>query len=569
MTLSGWGQLALLIVLLAVTTPLLGSYMAKVYGGGKAPGDKVFDPVERTIYRLVGVNPEAEQRWSVYAMALLAFSVVSILLGYVVMRVQGSLPFNPTHVPGVSPKIAFNTAISFATNTNWQSYAGESTMSHLTQMLGLAVQNFASAAVGIAVVVALIRGLVRRRQRTIGNFWVDLTRTTVRILLPLAFVFAIVFVGLGIVQNLHGFTHVQTVTHQTQAIPGGPVASQEAIKELGTNGGGFYNANSAHPFENPSGLTDLLQIYLLLAIPFALTFTFGKLVHDQKQGWVVFAAMFALWLGSVGLITGFEVAGNPQLNTRGVTQQVTATQAGGNLEGKEQRFGPAASALFAASTTSTSTGAVNSSHDSFTPIGGGVALANMMLGEISPGGTGSGLYGMLIFILLAVFIAGLMVGRTPEYLGKKIQSSEMKLVVLYILFVPIVALGFTAVAVLTRSDRSQALNPGAHGFTEVLYAYVSSANNNGSAFGGITATSTWYTTTLGIASLVGRYLLMVPALAIAGSLVRKQQTPKTSGTFSTGTPLFAGLLVAVILIVIGLTYFPALALGPITEALRI
>jgi K+-transporting ATPase ATPase A chain len=371
------------------------------------------------------------------------------------------------------------------------------------------------------------------------------------------------------VQNLHGFTHVQTVTHQTQAIPGGPVASQEVIKELGTNGGGFYNANSAHPFENPSGLTDLLQIYLLLAIPFALTFTFGKLVHDQKQGWVVFAAMFALWLGSVGLITGFEVAGNPQLNTRGVTQQVTATQAGGNLEGKEQRFGPAASALFAASTTSTSTGAVNSSHDSFTPIGGGVALANMMLGEISPGGTGSGLYGMLIFILLAVFIAGLMVGRTPEYLGKKIQSSEMKLVVLYILFVPIVALGFTAVAVLTRSDRSQALNPGAHGFTEVLYAYVSSANNNGSAFGGITATSTWYTTTLGIASLVGRYLLMVPALAIAGSLVRKQQTPKTSGTFSTGTPLFAGLLVAVILIVIGLTYFPALALGPITEALRI
>ncbi len=569
MTLAGWGQLALLIALLAVTTPLLGGYMAKVYGGGKAPGDRIFNPIERTVYRLVGVNPDTEQRWNVYALSLLAFSAVSIVAVYVLQRVQASLPLNPTHVKGVAPNIAFNTAISFATNTNWQSYSPESTMSHLTQMAGLAVQNFASAAVGIAVVIALIRGLLRRRQRTIGNFWVDLTRTTLRVLLPIAFIVAIVLVGLGTIQNLHGFTHVQTVTHQTQSIPGGPVASQEAIKELGTNGGGFYNANSAHPFENPTGLTNLLQIFLLLSIPFALTFTFGKLAHDQKQGWVVFAAMFVLWLGAVGVATGFESSGNPRLNSRGVTQQVTATQPGGNLEGKEVRFGPAASALYAASTTSTSTGAVDSSHDSFTPIGGAALLSNIMLGEISPGGVGSGLYGMLIFVLLAVFIAGLMVGRTPEYLGKKIQSSEMKLVVLYILFVPIVALGFTAVSVLTRQYAAAELNPGAHGFTEVLYAYVSSANNNGSAFAGLNATSTWYTTTLGVAALVGRFLLMIPVLAIAGSLVRKQHVPETSGTFSTKTPLFVGLLVAVILIVIGLTYFPALALGPITEALRI
>ena len=569
MTTAGWAQLVALIALLAISTPLLGTYMAKVYGGGPAPGDRVFGPVERVIYRVVGVDPDREQRWTVYAFALLAFSVVSILGLYILQRIQGSLPLNPTNVGAVSPKIAFNTAISFATNTNWQSYSPETTMSHLTQVLGLAVQNFASAAVGIAVVVALVRGLVRRRQTTIGNFWVDLTRTTVRILLPMAFVAAIVLVALGTIQNLHGFTSAHTVTGTIQKVPGGPVASQEAIKELGTNGGGFFNANSAHPFENPNGLTDFLQIYLVLLIPFSLTYTFGKLVRDQKQGWVVFAAMAVLWIGAVGVTTGFEVAGNPQLNSRGVTQQATAQQPGGNMEGKESRFGPAASSLFGSSTTSTSTGAVNSSHDSYTPVGGATLLGNMMLGEVSPGGTGSGLYGMLVFVLLAVFIAGLMVGRTPEYLGKKIQSSEMKLVVLYILFVPLVALGFTAVAALTKSISSQALNPGAHGFTEVLYSYVSAANNNGSAFGGLTATSNWYTTTLALSMLVGRFLLMVPALGIAGSLVRKPQVPETAGTFPTGTPLFTALLVAVVLIVIGLTYFPALALGPITEALRI
>jgi K+-transporting ATPase ATPase A chain len=569
MTAAGWAQLVALIVLLTISTPLLGSYMAKVYGGGSAPGDRVFGPIERLIYRVVGVDPDREQRWSVYAVALLAFSVVSILGLYLLQRIQGSLPLNPTNVGAVSPKIAFNTAISFATNTNWQSYSPETTMSHLTQLLGLAVQNFASAAVGIAVVVALIRGLVRRRQSTIGNFWVDLTRTTVRILLPMAFVAAIVLVALGTIQNVHGFTTAHTVSGTIQKIPGGPVASQEAIKELGTNGGGFFNANSAHPFENPNGLTNFLQIYLLLLIPFSLTYTFGKLVRDQKQGWVVFAAMAVLWIGAVGVTTGFEVSGNPQLNTRGVTQQVTAQQPGGNMEGKESRFGSAASSLYASSTTGTSTGAVDSSHDSYTPVGGAALLGNIMLGEVSPGGTGSGLYGMLVFVLLAVFIAGLMVGRTPEYLGKKIQSSEMKLVVLYILFVPLVALGFTAVAALTQSASSQALNPGAHGFTEILYGYVSSANNNGSAFGGLTATSNWYTTTLALSMLVGRFLLMIPALGIAGSLVRKPHVPETAGTFPTGTPLFTALLVAVVLIVIGLTYFPALALGPITEALRI
>ncbi len=569
MTTAGWGQLVALIVLLAVSTPLLGTYMAKVYTRGPAPGDRIFGPVERVIYRVVGVDPDREQRWTVYALALLAFSVVSILGLYLLQRIQGSLPLNPTNVGAVSPKIAFNTAISFATNTNWQSYTPETTMSHLTQLLGLAVQNFASAAVGIAVVIALVRGLVRRREATIGNFWVDLTRTTVRVLLPIAFVAAIVLVALGTIQNLHGFTSAHTVTGSIQKVPGGPVASQEAIKELGTNGGGFFNANSAHPFENPNGLTNFLQVYLLLLIPFALTYTFGKLVRDQKQGWVVFAAMAVLWIGAVGVATGFEVAGNPQLNTRGVTQQATAQQSGGNMEGKETRFGPAASSLYASSTTGTSTGAVDSSHDSYTPLGGGALLGNIMLGEVSPGGTGSGLYGMLVFVLLAVFIAGLMVGRTPEYLGKKIQSSEMKLVVLYILLVPLVVLGFSAVAVLTKSASSQALNPGAHGFSEIVYAYTSSANNNGSAFAGLTATSNWYETTLALSMLVGRFLLMVPVLAVAGSLVRKPQVPETAGTFPTGTPLFTALLVAVVLIVIGLTYFPALALGPITEALRI
>jgi K+-transporting ATPase ATPase A chain len=564
---SDWVLFLALVALIGVATPLLGGYLARVYGGDRAPGDRVFGPVERLIYRIVGVDPAQEQRWTVYARSVLAFSVVSVVVLYVLQRVQGSLPGNPTGVGAVSPAVAFNTAVSFVTNTNWQSYSGESTMSHLTQMAGLAVQNFVSAAVGMAVAIALVRGLVRRRSATIGNFWVDLTRTITRVLVPLAFVAALVLVSQGVVQNLSGGTDVTTLEGAAQVIPGGPVASQEAIKELGTNGGGFYNANSAHPFENPSGITNLLQLILLLAIPFALTYTFGTLAKNRRQGWAVFAAMFVLWAGGAVIAMAFETGGNTLLDDRGVTQEATSLQSGGNLEGKEIRLGAAASGLYAASTTGTSTGAVISSHDSFTPGGGAVPLVNMMLGEVSPGGVGAGLYGMLVFVLLAVFIAGLMVGRTPEFLGKKIQAAEMKLVVLYVLAAPVVVLVFSAASVLLGSARSSILNDGPHGLSEIVYAFTSAANNNGSAFGGLDATTDWYTTTLGIAMLAGRFLLIVPVLAIAGSLAAKQPAPPSAGTFPTDTPLFAGLLVGVVLIVVGLTFFPALALGPMVEGL--
>ena len=567
MTTHDWLLVATVIAAIFIATPLLGGYMAKVFGGGKAPGDRVFGPVERFVYRTCGIDPDREQRWTVYAMSLLAFSVVSVLFLFVLQRVQQWLPLNPTDMKSVPPALAFNTAVSFVTNTNWQNYSGESTMSHFTQMVGLATQNFVSAAVGLAVAIALIRGLIRRRSATIGNFWVDLTKTVVRILLPLAFVAALIFVSQGGVQNFTGNTAAKTVQGTTQLIPGGPVASQEAIKEIGTNGGGFYNANSAHPFEDPNGFTTAFQIFLLLVIPFSLTYTFGKLVKDAKQGWAVFAAMLALWIAAAGIAIGFETAGNPKLNDVGVTQQVTSAQAGGNAEGKEVRFGPVASGLFAASTTGTSTGSVNSMHDSFTPAGGGVVLLNIMLGEVSPGGVGAGLYGMLVFALLAVFIAGLMVGRTPEYLGKKIQASEMKLVVLYILAVPVVILGFTAASVLLDTAKASILNPGRHGLSEITYAFTSAANNNGSAFAGLSGNTDWYNTTLGLCMLVGRFLLIVPVLAIAGSLARKQPSPPSSGTFPTGTPLFTVLLTGVIVLVVGLTFFPVLALGPIAEAL--
>ncbi len=567
MTAAGWLQLAALIGLLSLSTRLLGPYVARVFGGGSAPGDRFFLPIERFIYRLVGVDPEREQRWNIYAYSLLAFSAVSVLFLYLLQRIQGVLPLNPTDAVGVAPTLAFNTAVSFVTNTNWQNYGGELAMSHLIQMAGLAVQNFVSAAVGLAVAVALIRGLARRRGTTVGNFWVDLMRATLRLLLPLAVVLALVLVGRGVVQNLHGFTEVTTVEGATQSIPGGPSASQEAIKQLGTNGGGFWNANSAHPLSNPDGLTNLLEIFGLLMIPFALTYAYGRMVKDQKQGWVVFAAMFILWASAAGLAMGFESGGNDQLDSLRVDQAVTSTQSGGNLEGKEVRFGPVASGLFAASTTGTSTGAVNASHDSFTAFGGTVPLVNMMLGEVSPGGVGAGLYGMLIFALLAVFIAGLMVGRTPEYLGKKIQAAEMKLVVLYILAVPVAVLCFTGASLLLDSALASRANLGPHGLTEIAYAFTSAANNNGSAFGGLTANTDWYNTTLGLSMLVGRFLLIVPALAIAGSLVRKQPAPVSAGTFPTGTPLFVGLLIGVIIIVVGLTYFPVLALGPIVEGL--
>jgi K+-transporting ATPase ATPase A chain len=567
MTAAGWLQLMVLIGLLLVSTPLLGAYLAKVYGGGRAPGDRFFVPLERTVYRLCRVDPDREQRWTVYAYSLLAFSAVSGIVLYVQLRLQGHLPLNPSGMKAIPPGLSFNTATSFLTNTNWQNYSGESTMSHLTQMAGLAVHNFVSAAAGAAVAVALIRGLIRRRSTTIGNFWVDLVRTTTRVLLPLAFAVALVFVSQGVVQNFHADRTAHTVEGATQTIPGGPVASQEAIKNLGQNGGGPYNANAAHPFENPNPITDLLILWSILAIPFALTFTFGRMAKDQKQGWVVFAAMFALWIAGALIAMPLEARGNPKLTALGATQQTSAVQSGGNMEGKEVRFGPVSCGLFADTTTGTSTGSINCQHDSLTPLGGAVPLVNMMLGEVSPGGTGSGLYGMLVFALTSVFIAGLMVGRTPEYLGKKIQAVEMKLVVLYLLAVPVAILSFAGASVLLKTALSSLGNGGPHGLAEMTYAFVSGSNNNGSAFGGLTGNTQWFNTTLGLCFLIGRFLLMVPVLAIAGSLARKQPVPPSAGTFPTGTPLFAALLTAVVVIVVGLTYFPVVALGPVVEHL--
>jgi K+-transporting ATPase ATPase A chain len=575
MTLAGWLQLAALIAFILIGTRVLGPYIAGIFSVGvdapeKRPfGDRVFLPIERLIYKLCGIDDEKEQRWSVYALSLLAFSLFSVLAVYLFQRFQGSLPWNPNGVDNVPAPLSFNTAVSFVTNTNWQNYSGESTMSHLTQMAALAVQNFASAAVGLCVAVALIRGLIRRRATTLGNFWVDLIRGVVRLLLPFSFVLALVFASQGVVQNMNGNTTAKTVEGSTQVIPGGPMASQEAIKQLSTSGGGFVNANSADPFENPNGLTNLLQMLALLVIPFALTYAFGRMVKDQKQGWVVFAAMFTLWIVVAGLAMTMESRGNPQITARGADQSVTSTQSGGNMEGKDTRFGAATCGLYAGSTTGTSTGAVICTHDSMTPLGGMAPLTSMMLGEVSPGGVGAGLYGMLTFVLLAVFIAGLMVGRTPEYLGKKIQAAEMKLVVIYILAVPLAVLGFAAASVLLGPAKASILNPGPHGLSEVVYAFTSAGNNNGSAFAGLNGNTDWYNVTLALAMLVGRFVLMVATLAIAGSLARKQPVPASAGTFPTGTPLFTGLLVGTVVIVVGLTYFPVLALGPIVEHLSL
>ncbi len=564
--------LATLVGLLALTIGPLGRYMAAVYGGrddGSAPGDRVFGPVERAIYRLARVDPDREQRWTAYALSVLAFSLASAVGLYGLLRLQGALPANPDGHTAVSPTIAFNTAVSFVTNTNWQSYGGESTMSHLSQAVGLTVQNFASAAVGMGVAAALIRGIARDRAGTVGSFWVDLVRGTVRILVPLSLVAAVLLVGQGVIQNLDGSTAAHTVEGAVQAIPGGPVASQVAIKQLGTNGGGFLNANSAHPFENPTPLSNLLEVYLLLLVPFAFTVTYGVMVRDRRQGRVLLGVMMGLWLAT-SLLAGFaETNGNPALDRIGVDQSVGTDQAGGNMEGKELRIGPGASGVFAAATTGTSTGAVDASHDSFTPLGGMVPMVNMMLGEVSPGGVGTGMVGMLLYAILAVFIAGLMVGRTPEYLGKKVQATEVKLIMLYLLAMPLALLGLTAASVVSGTATASIGDAGPHGFSEVLYAFASAANNNGSAFGSLDATTDWYTTTLGLAMLVGRFWLIVPALAVAGSLARKQRVPATAGTFPTTSPLFAGLLTGVVLIVAGLTFFPALALGPIVEELSL
>jgi K+-transporting ATPase ATPase A chain len=570
MSTANWLQFVVLIALVGVTAPFIGRYMARVYDDSDrpAPGDRFFLRIERPIYRICRVDPDREQRWTVYAYSVLAFSVISLLVLYLQLRIQDSLPFNPTNMPDVGEHLSFNTAVSFSTNTNWQSYGGESTMSHLSQMLGLAVHNFVSAAAGMAVLAAFIRGLARRRASTLGNFWVDLTRTTTRILLPACFVFALILVSQGVIQNFHGFTEVTTIEGGSQMIPGGPVASQIAIKQLGTNGGGFFNTNSAHPFENSTPFNNFLETYAIVIIPFALAFTYGYMVKDRQQGRAVFAIMAAIWLVMSLAAMGFETNGNSELDQFGVDQAATADQAGGNMEGKEVRFGPSASGLWAGSTTGTSNGSVNSMHDSFTPLGGGIPLMHMMLGEVSPGGVGVGLNGLLIMAILSVFIAGLMVGRTPEYLGKKIQAPEMKLVVLYVLAMPAILLAFAAVSVLLDSALTTN-NPGAHGLSEILYAFTSASNNNGSAFAGLTTATQWYDTTLGIAMLVGRFFLIIPVLAIAGSLARKQPAPATAGTFPTHTPLFGALVVGVVVIVAGLTFFPALALGPIVEQLSL
>ncbi len=580
-----WQQLVqalVLVVLLAATVPFLGRYMADVYGArsdGSAPGDRFFGPIERRIYRLLGVDAERDQRWSVYAVSLVAFSLVSVLVLYGLHRLQGVLPFNPTDRPGVSPMGSFNAAISFVTNTNWQWYSGELSISNLTNMLGNTVQNFVSAAAGMVVAIALIRGITRTGSRLLGNFWVDLVRTLLRILLPLSLVFAVVLISQGVIQNL-GDGVVAVTVDQTpldagdpataiteQAIPGGPLASQEAIKELGTNGGGFFNANSAHPFSNPNGITNILQIWALLLIPFSMVVAFGRLVKDKSQARVLIGVMATILIAFSAFAMFAEQNGNPNLTAAGADQSLSVTQSGGNLEGKEVRIGAPGSGLFAGATTGTSTGAVNSMHDSFTPLGGLSPMLHMMFGEVSPGGVGVGLSGMLILALLAVFIAGLMVGRTPEYLGKKIQAPEMKLVTLYILAMPFALLPFAAASVLLRSAATY--QPGAHGLSEVLYNFASSANNNGSAFAYQGTGTQWYTTTQGISMLMGRFFTIIPALAIGGSLAAKPKVPATAGTMPTNNVLFGFLIVGVVVIVAGLTFFPALALGPVLEHLSL
>ena len=558
------GDLVQPLVLLAAVialTPPLGAYIARVMNGERTVLQPVLGPVERLVYRGLRLRPDREQTWRAYARAMLVFSLVSVVVLYVLQRAQGLLPLNPDGFGAVDPYLALNAAVSFVTNTDWQNYLGEQTMSHLTQMAGLAVQNFLSAGVGLAVAVALIRGLARRRADTIGNFWVDLTRGVVFVLLPLSILLGVLLMARGVVQNFDGLRQVTTVGGATQTLPGGPVASQEAIKELGTNGGGFYNANSAHPYENPDPATNFLETLALLAIPFALTATYGRLVGSRRQGWALFAAMALIWAAMTATVIVAEQAGNP------VVARAGADQAAGNMEGKETRFGVGASATFAAATTGTSTGAVNSFNDSYTAAGGLVPTAHMLLGEVSPGGVGTGLYGMLVFVLLAVFIAGLMVGRTPEWLGKKVQAREVKLAGLVILVMPAVVLVLTGIAAVVPAGTSSRRNLGPHGLTEILYAFASMANNNGSAFAGLTGNTAFYNLTGSLAMLAGRFLPMLAVLAIAGSLAAKERVPAGPGTFPTHTPLFVGLLVGVVLIVGALTFFPVLALGPLVEQL--
>ncbi|MGD9880351.1 MAG: potassium-transporting ATPase subunit KdpA [Reyranella sp.] len=565
MTLDGWIQIALFALVVVLLVKPFGGYMTRVFAGERTFLSPVLDPLERGIYRLSGVDARSDQGWLSYAVSMLLFNLVGFLGLYTLMRLQPVLPFNPAGQPAVEESLAFNTAMSFDTNTNWQSYVPEATMSYLVQMAGLTVQNFVSAATGIALAIALVRGFARRSARGIGNFWTDLTRCTLYILLPISIVVGLFFVWQGVPQNLGAYTEATTLEGARQVIAQGPVASQEAIKMLGTNGGGFFNANSAHPFENPSAITNFVQIVLIFSIGAALTNVFGRMVGDQRQGWAVLAVMGILWLGGVSVAYWAEAAGNPNIAALGVDANASPLQAGGNMEGKEVRYGIANSALFAVITTAASCGAVNSMHDSFTPLGGLVPLFNIQLGEIIVGGVGAGLYGMLLFAIIAVFIAGLMVGRTPEYLGKKIEAKEVKMALLAILVLPLSILGFTAIATVTAAGLAGPANAGPHGFSEILYAYTSGTGNNGSAFAGISANTLFYNTTIGLAMFIGRFLMIVPMVAIAGSLAAKKIVPASAGTFPTDGPLFVGLVVGVILIVGGLTFFPALALGPIVE----
>ena len=566
MTSSAWGLLALFLTVLLVCAWPLGIWLARL-NSGDLP--RWMHRVEAPLYRLAGTSPDQPMHWKEYTLALLVFSVLGVLVVYALQRWQAVLPLNPQAMAAVSADSAFNTAISFVSNTNWQGYGGESTMSYLTQMLALAVQNFLSAATGIAVVFALIRGFAARASGVIGNFWVDITRITVWLLLPLSLVLALFLAAQGVIQNLDGYKEVATLDGGTQTLAMGPVASQEAIKMLGTNGGGFFNANSAHPYENPNALTNLAQMLAIFLIPAALCFAFGRGVGDLRQGWAVLAAMTVIFTLAVVAIIPAEQAGNPLLPPLGVDQVASALQAGGNMEGKEVRFGITASSLFAVITTAASCGAVNAMHDSFTPLGGMVPLVMMQLGEVVFGGVGSGLYGMLVFAILAVFIAGLMIGRTPEYLGKKIEAHEMKLTSMVILVTPIVVLTGTAIAVMAGAGKAGIANPGAHGFSEILYALTSAGNNNGSAFAGLSANTPFYNTLLGIAMWLGRFGVIVPVLAIAGALAAKKRLPVTAGTMPTHGPLFVVLLIGTVLLVGLLNYVPALALGPVVEHLML
>jgi K+-transporting ATPase ATPase A chain len=560
-------QVGIFSLLVTVISVPLGRYMARVFAERPTFIDPALRPLERLIYRWCGVHRAVEQTWVEYAVAMLLFSAVGMLLLYLIERVQYFLPFNPQQFGAVAPDLAFNTAASFTTNTNWQAYGGESTMSYFTQMDGLAFHNFVSAAAGIAVAIAVVRGFVRRSARTIGNFWVDLTRATLWILLPLSIVFAIVLVWQGVPDNLSAYTHVKTLDGAHQVIAQGPVASQEIIKELGTNGGGFFNANSAHPYENPTPLTNLIEMIAIFAIGAGLTHTFGEMAGNRRQGWVLFTTMGLLFLMGVAVAIWAEQKGNPTFTSMGIKQHASADQSGGNMEGKETRFGIVDSALWATVTTDTSCGAVNSMHDSYMPLGGLIPLLNMQIGEIIFGGVGSGLYGMLVMAVLAVFIAGLMVGRTPEYLGKKIEGREMKLAMLFILIFPAVILVPAGIAVVTKAGLAGISNPGPHGLSQVIYAYSEASANNGSAFAGLNANTPFYNVTLAFVMLFGRFLMKVPVLALAGSLAAKKSVPPSAGTFPTDGLIFVILLIGVILIVAALTFFPVDALGPIVEHL--